>query len=155
RLFLFGNYEGFRQAQVQSSVSVVPDAQVRQGMFPNASGVYVPVANLSNAMLPYFAFWPQANGSELLTNGVASGTAFSYDNPRQSVREDFGATRLDYAIRDRDSLSAAYNIDDGNSLVPLADPLFASYSALRMQVGSLQETHIFSPRMLNTVRAGF
>ncbi len=31
KLFLFGNYEGFRQAQTLSSVSVVPDAQVRTG----------------------------------------------------------------------------------------------------------------------------
>ena len=34
RLFLFGNYEGFRQAQTQSSVSVVPDAQVRHRPVP-------------------------------------------------------------------------------------------------------------------------
>ena len=58
-------------------------------------------------------------------------------------------------IGDRDSLSAAYTIDDGNSLIPLADPLFGSYSMLRNQVASLQETHIFSPRMLNTFTAGF
>src|ERR1035438_5000487 len=47
RLFLFGNYEGYRQAQTLSSVSVVPDAQVQQGLFPNAAGVYTPVANLN------------------------------------------------------------------------------------------------------------
>jgi hypothetical protein len=155
RLFLFGNYEGFRQVQDQSSVSVVPDAQVRLGSFPNSSGTYVPVANLKQGMLPYFAFWPQANGAELTVNGLPSGTAFSYNTPTQTIREDFGTMRLDYAIRDRDSLSASYTIDDGNSLVPLADPLFASYSTLRMQVASLQETHIFSPNMLNTARAGF
>jgi hypothetical protein len=155
KLFLFGNYEGFRQAETQSSVSVVPDAKVRQGMFPNAAGTYAPVANLSAAMLPYFSFWTQPNGAELLVNGLPSGTAFSYTSPKQGIREDFGTLRLDYAIRDRDSLSASYTIDDGNSLIPLADPLFASYSALRMQVASLRETHIFSPDMLNTFRAGF
>ena len=155
RLFLFGNYEGFRQVETQSSVSVVPDAQVRQGSFPNSSGVYVPVANLKPGMLPYFSFWPQANGPELTVNGLPSGTAFAYENPKQTIREDFGTVRLDYAIRDRDSLSASYTIDDGNSLIPLADPLFASYTALRMQVASLQETHVFSPNMLNTARAGF
>jgi hypothetical protein len=154
RLFVFGNYEGFRQAQTLSNVSVVPDAQVRQGSFPNASGQYVPVANLNKAMLPYFSFWPQANGAELLTNGLPSGTAFSYNTPNQSIREDFGTVRADYAITSRDALSTSYTIDDGNSLVPLADPLFASYSTLRMQVASLQETHIFSPDMLNTFRAG-
>jgi hypothetical protein len=155
RLFLFGNYEGFRQVETQSSVSVVPDAQVRLGSFPNSSGVYVPVANLNQKMLPYFSFWPLANGPELTVNGVASGTAFAYENPKQTIREDFGTMRLDYAIRYRDSLSASYTIDDGDSLIPLADPLFASYTALRMQVASLQETHIFSPNMLNTARAGF
>jgi hypothetical protein len=34
RLFIFGNYEGFRQALDLSSVAVVPDAQVRQGLLP-------------------------------------------------------------------------------------------------------------------------
>ena len=155
RLFLFGNYEGFRQVQTQNSVSVVPDAQVRTGLFPNSTGAYVQVANLNKAMLPYFAFWPSANGPELMVNGLPSGTAFSYNTPKQTIREDFGTTRLDYALRDRDSLSAVYTIDDGNSLIPLADPLFASYSALRMQVASLQETHTFSPSFLNTARAGF
>jgi len=155
RLFLFGNYEGFRQAETLSSVSVVPDAQVEQGLFPNAAGVYTPVANLNRGMLPYFSFWPQANGPELLTNGIASGTAFSYNNPKQSIREDFATVRADYTIRTRDTLSATYTIDDGNSLIPLADPLFGSYSTLRMQVASLEETHIVSPGMLNTFRAGF
>jgi hypothetical protein len=155
RLFLFGNYEGFRQVETQSSESVVPDAQVRVGSFPNSSGNYVPVANLNKAMLPYFSFWPQANGLELTVNGLPSGTAFAFETPKQTIREDFGTTRLDYTIRDRDLLSASYTIDDGDSLIPLADPLFGSYSALRMQVASLQETHIFSPEMLNTARAGF
>ncbi len=155
RLFLFGNYEGFRQAETLSSVSVVPDAQVRKGFFPNAAGAYVAVANLNPAMLPYFSFWPQSNGPELLANGIPSGTAFSYANPKQSIREDFGDVRLDDTLRNRDWVSAAYTIDDGNSLIPLADPLFASYSALRMQVASLQETHVFSPAVLDTFRAGF
>jgi len=155
RLFIFANYEGFRQVLTQSSVSVVPDAQVRLGSFPNSSGAYVPVANLNKSMLPYFSFWPDANAAELKVNNLPSGTAFSYNTPKQTIREDFGTTRLDYAVRDRDSLSASYTIDDGTSLIPLADPLFGSFSALRMQVASLQETHIFSPGMLNTARAGF
>ena len=155
RLFLFGDYEGFRQSETLSSVSVVPDAQVRLGAFPNSSGNYAPVANLNPAMLPYFAFWPQPIGAELRVNGLPSGTVFAYNNPKQDIREDFGALRLDYALRDRDSFSAAYTVDNGDSLVPLADPLFASSTALGMQAGSVQETHIFSPDMLNAARAGF
>ena len=36
----------------------------------------------------------------------ASGTALSYNNPRQSIREDFGTLRADYTLSDLDTLSA-------------------------------------------------
>ena len=149
KLFLFGNYEGFRQALAISNVSVVPDQQARLGILPT------PVANVNRSMLPYMSYWPQANGPELLANGVPSGTALSYNNPKQSIREDFGTVRADYTIRDRDSLSASYTVDDGNSLIPLADPLFGSTVRLRSQVASLQETHVVSPQALNTFTVGF
>ena len=154
KLFLFGNYEGFRQSLAVTSVSTVPDQQARQGLLPNALGVYIPVSNLNTAMLPYMSFWPQPNGAELLVNGLPSGTALAYNNPRQSVREDFGTQRTDYLKASRDSLSATYTVDDGNSLTPLADPLFASTLRLRSQVASLEETHIFSPQLLNVFRVG-
>lgn len=156
KLFLFGNYEGFRQALALSSVSVVPDANARQGLLPNATtGVYTPVANLNPAMLPFLSLWPQANGAELLSSGVASGDAFSYNNPKEKIHEDFGTARADYAIRERDSLSLSYTVDNGNSLIPQADPLFASAEALQSQVASIQETHIFSSRVVNTATIGF
>ncbi len=149
RLFVFGNYEGFRQALALSDVAVVPDQQARLGVLPT------PVANPNPAMLQYMALWPKANGPELLSNGSPSGMALGYYNPKESIREDFGTLRTDYLPGERDSFSAAYTIDDGNSLIPLADPLFGSYTTLRMQVASLQETHILSPQMLNTFRFGF
>src|ERR1035438_919684 len=65
RLFLFGNYEGFRQSLAVSSVSIVPDTEVRQGFLPNASGVETKVSKLNPAMLPYMSFWPNSNGAEL------------------------------------------------------------------------------------------
>ncbi len=157
RWFLFGNYEGFRQALTVSNLAIVPDQQARQGFLPNASGVYTKVPNLNAAMLQYMSFWPQPNGPELLVPGtnLPSGIADSYNSPKQYIREDFGTLRTDYVLGNRDSLSVAYTMDDGNSLIPSSDPLFASYTALRMQVASFQETHILSPDILNTLRAGF
>ncbi len=151
KLFLFGNYEGFRQALAISSVSIVPDALARQGLLPNGK----PVTNLNPAMLAYMAFWPVANGAELPAVAGQPGAALSYNNPRQHIREDFGTLRADYVRSDRDTLSAAYTIDDGDNVLPLADPLFGSNVTLRSQVASLQETHIFSPTILNTFTAGF
>jgi hypothetical protein len=151
RLFLFGNYEGFRQALAISSVSIVPDPLARQGLLPSGA----PVANLNKAMLPYMAFWPLANGAELPAVAGQPGAALSYNNPRQHIREDFGTLRGDYVKSDKDTLSAAYTIDDGDNLLPLADPLFGSNVTLRSQVASVQETHILSPIILNTFTAGF
>lgn len=155
RLFLFANFEGFRQVLAQSNVAVVPNQQARQGLLPNASGVYMPVPNLAPAMLKYMTFWPVQNGPELTVNGLPSGTALSYSNPRQTINEEFGTLRADYTPSDRDSLAFAYTIDNGMSLTPLGDPLFGSSLRLRSQVASLQETHLFSSRAANTFRAGF
>ena len=155
RLFLFGNYEGYRQSLAVSSVSVVPDLQARQGSLPNSAGVYVPVANLNKAMLPFTGLWPLPNGPELTVNGLPSGTALAYYNPKNSVHEDFGTVRADYNLSDPDRLFVSYMNDTGNSVIPLADPLFASGLRLGGQVASIEETHVVSPSILNTLRLGF
>jgi hypothetical protein len=151
RLFLFGNYEGYRQSLAETNLSIVPDSLARQGLLPSGS----PVANLNRSMLPYMSFWPQPNGPELPPVSGQPGAAYSYNNPRYPIREDFGTLRSDYVISDHDTLSAAYTIDDGNSQIPQADPLFGALLMLRSQVASVQETHIISPNILNTFSAGF
>ena len=153
-LFLFGNYEGFRQSLSQSSVAVVPDDQARLGLLPNTSGVYSPVPNLNPAMLNYMQFWPAQNGGELTVNGLPGGTALYYSNPKQVVHEAFGTLRTDYILRPVDSLAFNYTIDEGTSLTPLADPLFGSYLQLNSGIASLEETHVFSPHAINTFRIG-
>src|SRR3989449_3424140 len=156
RLFLFGNYEGFRHRLGVSNVTVVPNQQARQGMLPNpTTGVYAPVVNARPEMLGYMSYWPQPNGPELLVNGVPTGTALSYNSPKQSINEDFGTVRGDYNMREQDSVSVAYTIDDGDNLTPLVDPLFGSFTTLRAQVASIRHTHIFSPRVVNIASAGF
>ena len=150
KAFLFGNYEGFRQRLGTSAADVVPDLNARQGLLPNASGVYAPVPNLNPAMLPYMVLWPLPNGRNL-----GDGTALAFYNPKQSIREDFGTLRLDYNASDKDFLSGAYTMDDGDIQTPLTNPLFVAAIDQRVQVVSLQETHIFSPQVLNTFRTGF
>src|SRR5262245_14296660 len=163
RLFAFGNYEGFRHRLVINSVSVVPNLEARQGRLPSATaGVSAGVANLRAEMLGYMALWPQPNGPEILvpatapgTGLVPTGTAYSYNGPKQTINEDFVTLKTDYNARESDSLSISYTVDDGDSLSPLADPLFGNFITLRSQVASIRETHIFSPRVLNTFTVGF
>jgi Carboxypeptidase regulatory-like domain len=164
KLFLFGNYEGFRERLSATQIAFVPDNQARLGFLPcstpgsstapacasgNAAGTPTKVANLNPAMLPYMAFWPS---SPIEAGG---GTAKFTSNPPQSINEDFGTARLDYILGPRDTLSGAYTIDRGTSLLPQPDPFFASALAVGSQVFSLQETHIFSPQVVNSATFGF
>src|ERR1035437_10164714 len=123
RLFVFGNYEGFRQSLNASSVSVVPDSQARLGSLPNAcTGVYAPVASLNSTMLQYMSFWPQAYGPELNVPStgacanppasVPTGTAKAFYNPNSHIQEDFGTLRTDYNISNHDTFNGAYTIDE-------------------------------------------
>jgi carboxypeptidase family protein len=150
KTFLFGNYEGFRQRLGISDVTIVPDANARKGLLPDANGVPTPVAGLNPAMLPYFAFWPEPNGPNR-----GSGVALAFSNPLQSIREDFGTVRVDHTFSAQDQLAASYLVDDGYNLTPMQDPNFATNTTLRSQVLSLQEEHIFSPSVINTFTVGF
>ena len=149
KLFLFGNYEGFRQNWGLSTVTLVPDSQARLGYLPDSSGAekYVGV---DSAVAPLLALWPVANGPEF-----GSGIAEAFSHPLQKIREDFGTTRFDDNLGARDLLFAVYTIDDSVANTPSQNPLSLVNESLREQVGSLQEQHVFSPALLNTARVGY
>jgi Carboxypeptidase regulatory-like domain len=144
KLFLFGNYEGFRQHLGLSDVTLVPDNAARTGVVGTTN------VGVAPAVQPLLGLWPVQNGPEL-GNGIAE--AFSH--PLQSIREDFGTTRLDYNVSQKDTLFAVYTIDDSFAKTPSANPLSSVLEGLREQVGSLQEQHVFSPSILNTARIGY
>jgi hypothetical protein len=149
KLFLFGNYEGFRQNWGLSAVTLVPDNEARQGYLPNSSGTeqYVGV---NAAVEPLLALWPVANGPEL-----GSGIAEAFSHPEQRIREDFGTTRLDDNLTGKDLLFAVYTVDDSSANTPSQNPLSLIDESLREQVASVQEQHVFTPLLLNTARFGY
>src|SRR5215813_5721903 len=127
KLFVFGNYEGFRQRLAQSTRAIYPDAQSRLGLLPcylsyptNVAAncpdraVYVPVPNLKQGTLPFAnAFWPVPNGAEVLQGGLPTGTAYNYNSAVQRIYEEFVMGRVDYVISSKDSLFSNYTISDG------------------------------------------
>jgi len=141
KLFLFGNYEGYRQNLGLSDVTYVPDNTSR--------------AAASAATRPFLNLWPVANGPELLLNGAPTGIALAYSSPTQHIREDFGTTRFDANLAANDLLIGAFTIDDSSGQTPTANPLSGISETLREQVLSLQEQHVFSSSLLNTARFGF
>ena len=138
KTFAFANYEGFRESLHQTSAAFVPDATSRAATVASAQ----PLLNL----------WPTAPAGAPDFNGIAE----DFSSPLQLIREDFGTARVDHIFSPRDSLSGVYTVDDGGDVTatPL-DPYSSDILNLREQVISLEETHIFSPGLLNTARVGF
>jgi hypothetical protein len=153
KLFLFGNFEGYRDREGLNIFSYVPDLQVRQGLLPNASGQYVQVANLQRAILPFFAYWPLPNGPELLQNGLPTGIAGFTETPKQFVNENFELIRADYYISKKDTISSNTTVDRGARGVPSG--LFITDNETDLYTTSTQETHIFTPSLLNLATFGW
>lgn len=156
KLFLFGNYEGYRQNLGLTDVTLVPDNNARKGFVPNGAGVLQNIG-VNAAVAPLLALWPIANGPELLNpaTGLPTGIARAFSNPTQHIRETFGTTRFDANITANDLLFAVYTVDDSTAHTPTQNPLSLIDETLREQVASVQEQHVFSPRLLNTLRLGY
>jgi len=149
KLFVFGNYEGFRQHLGLSDVTLVPDNNVRAGYVPNTRGVLQKIG-ISPASAALLNLWPVQNGPDL-----GGGIAEAFSHPLQTIREDFGTTRVDYNLSSKDTVFAVWTIDDSADKTPSVNPLSGVEEALREQVASIQEQHVFSPTVLNTARFGF
>ncbi len=159
KTFFFSNYEGLRQNLHQTSETFVPAADARNGtLVPLGSSCpAAQIAACAAVVTQLLDLWPLANGPELtLPNGNPSGIAALLSSPLQTIREDFGTTRMDHVFSANDMLSAAYTIDDGADMTATpADPYSTDLARLREQVLSLEETHVFSPAFVNTARFGF
>jgi hypothetical protein len=144
KTFVFANYEGFRQHLHQTSAAFVPDLQSRADAAPSVQ----PLLNL----------WPTPSPSDpdFATAQNPDGIAEVFSSPLQTIREGFGTLRVDHNFSARDTFSAIYTIDDGDDFTatPL-NPFSADVVALREQVLSLEETHVFSPALVNNFRFGF
>ncbi len=136
--FFFANYEGLIQNLHQTSAAFVPDLASRAAAVASVK----PLLNL----------WitPPAGAPDF--NGIAQ----VFSAPLQTIRENFGNARVDHIFSPKDTFSAIYTIDDGHDFTPTtANPYSTDILSLREQVASLEETHVFSPTLLNTARFGY
>jgi hypothetical protein len=144
KTFFFANYEGLRQNLHQTSAAFVPDLQSRADAAPSVQ----PLLNL----------WitPSASDPDFSTPKNPDGIAEVFSSPLQTIREDFGTVRVDHNFSAKDSLAGIYTIDDGGDVTATpANPFSTDVLNLRAQVFSLEETHVFSPTLLNLARVGY
>ncbi|HEV2200428.1 MAG TPA: carboxypeptidase-like regulatory domain-containing protein [Bryobacteraceae bacterium] len=157
KTFFFGNYEGFRQHLHQTGVDLVPDASARSGFLPCKLITPAPSPCPASGMQfvgvsPLINLWPAPSPGASDFGGISE----ALNNPLQTVRDDFGTLRLDHNFSEKDSLNGVYTIDDSDDFTPTSTNAFSTaVESLREQVASVEETHIFSPTLLNTARVGY
>jgi len=162
KTFVFGDYEGLRQALGVTQVNNVPSPAARNGILcapPDCSTTtQVTVDPLVN---PYLAFYPLPNPNVPLlcpfdscVPGTGDTGIYSFAGSQIST-ENYFTVRLDHNFSAKDQLFGTYMFDSS----PLSqNDEFNSkiiYARTRRQIVTVQENHIFSPSFLNSFRLGF
>ncbi|PYV28138.1 MAG: hypothetical protein DMG27_02115 [Acidobacteria bacterium] len=140
KLFFFGNYEGVRQ-HISNSVRSATFTAAQRSLF-------VP------SMQPYVdALVPLPPGPPVCAD-TACTIQFVAVTQLNKLREDTGSVKLDYYESSTDRWMLRYNPDDSFTAFPFSinKDQIDSIPA-RNQYFRLDETHIFSPTLLN--EAGF
>lgn len=152
KLFFFFNYEGLQQSLGETGVAYVPDASVHAGYAPNGTGglTYVGV---SPTIAPILALYP-------LPNGPSAGPGVGIYNSVASEpgNENYILARIDYNISTNDSFYGRYVSDRAGLTSPYSGsqiPLWPESDATRNQYFTSEERHVFSPNLINILRAAF
>ncbi|MBI4456069.1 MAG: TonB-dependent receptor [Acidobacteria bacterium] len=143
--FLVG-YEGLRERLGLTLFNTVPNLAARGGVLP---GKIFPV---KAEMRPILDRYPLPNGPDF-----GDGTAqYGYQQVQPTDDHHINA-RTDFNLRRDDSLFLRYTFYDSAKLTPLGLSIqgFDSDLAARNQYVTLEESHIFSPRLLNTFQLAY
>ncbi|TAN21247.1 MAG: TonB-dependent receptor [Acidobacteria bacterium] len=143
KTFIFGDYEAIREVQSLSAVDVVPSAAARAGNL--STGTVTPDAYAQKFMNTFF---PQPNGAVTGDTGIYSFAG------RQINNENFFTGRLDHHFSANDILSGTLEYDKNNLNSPDEFNQKRANYGVQHELYALQETHIFDPNLMNSMRLG-
>jgi hypothetical protein len=146
RTFVFGDYEGLRQAKGLSYQSPVPTVTAAAGA--------------DASVLPYLnAFFPisgSLNGKNVCAivpdNAVQNLCSFGAN---QVSTENYYIIRADHRISDKDSLSGTFYRDKSNTGTPDEYNNKVVDTAESSTFATVAETHSFTANMVNSARFGY
>ena len=145
RTFIFGDYEGIRQNKGVAGVTyIVPSDAARLGNLANGTHV-----NVDPAITKYLALYPHANGPVTGDKGVFTPGGV------QVVKENYYTFRVDHKISDKDSLFGTYMFDKTPFNQPDSFDNLNILSQTTRYIAALEESHIFSPTLVNSARLGY
>jgi hypothetical protein len=157
KVFVFGDYEGLRQSLGITKVDTVPSVAARSGTLCSAPDTTpactaTPII-VDSSVQKYLPLWHVPNsGVKSGTNGDIGIYTFA---GQQVVNENFFTVRVDTKISDKDSLAATYLGDFTPFNSPDSLNAVVIYTKTSRQFLTLEETHLFSPTLVNSARFGF
>jgi hypothetical protein len=143
--FFFVNYEGLRQALTVTQVSSVPSDNARKGIL--STGNITVDSNIAKAL----KFYPTANAGTSSSGDIGY---YSVATDQKGV-EDYVVTRLDHQFTDKDRISGTFLFDHSDLAQPDQLNNISFHHSLKRPFLSLEETHTFSPALVNSLRFGF
>ena len=146
KLFFFGTYEALRERLGITSVANTIPAECRQEPLPtNGTCRFDGDPTIAPVIKPLLAQIP-------LPNLSGNRVTFPFTQPTD---EDFVQGRLDWHLSACDTAFGRFTQDETTQLRPLGFPGFVTDRYSKNQYLTVSETHIFSPRLLNTVRFSY
>src|SRR5207302_8392165 len=98
-------------------------------------------------MLHLASVFPQTN---------VTGLSFNHSFPfRQPANENYSQARFDQIFSSKDSAFLRYTVDTVEQFTPGNYSAFRNRNRSASYLGTLSETHIFSPTILNTAHLSF
>jgi hypothetical protein len=144
KTFIFGDYEGFRQAKGITTTVTVPSDAAREGNLVSGPVTVDPAAAAELAMFPH------------ATPGTSKGDKGKFINSGlQIVPENFYTFRVDHKLSAKDTLFGTYLFDDTDFTQPDSFNNVLLKSHTRRQTVVVGESHTFGPSVVNAARFGY
>jgi hypothetical protein len=153
RTFFFADYEGIRQDRSDTFSSLVPSAAARAGTLCSTPDGTCTTSRITvdPKVVPFLGFYPLPNGGLVGNGDTGNFNTAGLDR----LTENYTTARIDHHFSDKDTLAGSWFFDKAPETQPdpLVDVLNENFT-LR-QMFSLEETHQFSPALLNSARVGY
>ena len=142
----FFSYEGLRERLGMTLINTVPNDDAREGRLPTGT------VTVAEEIKPILNLYPRANG-----NDFGDGSAEYFFQQQQPTEDQHFNARTDFQLTSSDSLFVRYTFHDSEKLAPFEVSIegFDSDLSSRNQYLTVEETHLFSSRLLHTAQFAY
>ena len=165
RTFIFGDYEGIRQSLGTTVSPIVLSPNARKGLLNYPDPVNNPAPSycipttvqfqcqvtVDPSVAKYLGIEPVPTQAPFGDGNVALAPFAGQD----VVGENYFTIRLDQKISEKDNLFGTYNYDKSLENTPDLLNEVENHNLAKRQFVALEESHIFGPGFVNSVRFGF